>query len=86
MGGGGGGGGVGARPPNVPTKKKSCMIDVTHMRERAPQQYMYFQVSKYICIHIQSMRCYGTLNYSTTEKTVKTLTLRKIYEYASERA
>ena len=38
------------------------------------------QVSKYICTHnLQSMQCYGTINDSMTDKT-----LRKIYEYASE--
>ena len=46
---------------------------------------MYFHISKYICIHIriQSMQWDGTLNDSMTDKT---LTLREIYEYASERA
>ena len=43
-----GGGGGGARPPNVPTGEKN--VHVTYMRERAPH------VSKYICIHIQSMQ------------------------------
>ena len=43
VGGGGGGGGV-ASPPNVLTEKI-----VTYMRERLKN--IYFQVSKYICIH-----------------------------------
>ena len=51
--------GGGARPPNVPTEEKN---HVTYMRERGPQKYMYFQVSKYICIYIiQSMQWYMAL-------------------------
>ena len=55
------------------------------MREWAPQKYMYFQVSKYICIHNYTINAvvYGNINDSITDKT---LTLREIYEYASERA
>ena len=58
-------------------------ICTSERSERAPQKYMYFQISKYICIHIQSMQWFGTLNDSMTDKT---LTLREIYEYASERS
>ena len=46
------------------------------MHERAPQNDMYFQILKYICIHIQSMQWYGTLNDSMTNKT---LTLRDFH-------
>ena len=43
-----------AIPPNVPTKINN--VHVTYTRERAPQKHIYFQVSKYICIQIQSMQ------------------------------
>ena len=52
------------------------------MRERAPQKYMYFQVSN-TSVYIQSMQWYSTINDSMTDKT---LPLRKIYKYASERS
>ena len=62
------------------------------MRERAPQKHigLYFHVSKYICIHmdIQSMQ-FPFITYVCRYKrqyTDKTLTFRKIYEYASERS
>ena len=48
-------GGGGARPLNVPTGKKNH-VHVTDMRERAPQKHIFFQVSKYICMHIQAMQ------------------------------
>ena len=40
-------------------------ICTSERSERAPQKYMYFQISKYICIHIQSMQWFGTLNDSS---------------------
>ena len=51
MGGGGGGGG---QDPQMYRQKKENNVGAyygTDMRERALQKYMYFQVSKYICIH-----------------------------------
>ena len=87
MGGGGGssvasfcyGGGGGGKTPKCTDRKNT----LCNLYARAPQIYMYIQVSKYICIHVQSMQWYGTINDSMTDKT---LTLRKIYEYASERS
>ena len=53
------------------------------MRERAPQKYMYFQVSKYICIHtINAVVWHYKLWYDRQNTNIE----KKIYEYASERA
>ena len=41
------------------------------MRERAPQKSKYFQVSKYICIHVQSKQWYGTINDSMTDTNIE---------------
>ena len=49
------GGGGGGKPPKCTDKYIYIYIHETYMRERAPQKHIYFQVSKYICIHIQSM-------------------------------
>ena len=68
-------GGGGTRPPNVPTEEKNHYVTQC-ASERAPQKYMYFQVSKCICMHIQSMQWYGTINDSMTDET---LILRKNY-------
>ena len=63
-------------------------IYVLILRERAPQKHI-FSGLKYICIHIQSMQfpliTSGIWRYKR-HYTDKTLTLRKIYEYASERS
>ena len=78
--------GRGARFPNVPTGKKSCTC-ICNLYARASEaserfrNINIFRSPNYICIHIQSMQWYGTINDSMTDKT---LTLRKVYEYASE--
>ena len=66
---------------------------ITYMRERAPQNAVpyrpIFRGLKYICIHIQSMQfpCYYLYMVWRYKRHYndKTLTLRKNYEYASER-
>ena len=70
--------GGGTRPPNVPTEKKNH-VHVTYMRERAPQKHIYFQVSKYICMHayaINAVPFYYLWRYKW-QYTGKTLTSRK---------
>ena len=61
------------------TDRKKC---ITYMRERAPQKYMYFR-SHNTSVYIQSIQRHSTVNDSMNDKT---LLLRKIYEYASERS
>ena len=83
----GGGGGQYPHMYRQHHEKKSCICNL-YARASASERlknYKYFQVSKYICRHtcIQSMQWYGIINDSMTDKT---LTLRKIYEYASERS
>ena len=57
------------------------------MRERAPQN-IYFQVSKYICTHnINAVPFYYLWHGAIYDSImIKHYTLRKIYDYASERA
>ena len=73
---------------------KNNIIYVPILRERAKRasaSETYFQDSKYICIqcHIQSMQ-FPLITYRmalyTRHYTDKTLKLREIYEYASERS
>ena len=75
-------GGGGARPLNVPTKK------VLILRERAPQKHIFFRTKNTSAyIPIQSMQ-FPLITYGMAllTSTAKTLTIRKIYEYASERS
>ena len=71
------------------TDKKYNNVFVIYMHERekrasASEIYVFSDLKIHqICIHIQSMQWFGTLNDSMTDKT---LTLREIYEYASERS
>ena len=70
--GGGGGGGGGGKTPNVPTQKKVYICNL-YARASASETRIH--------LHTQSMQWYGTINDSMTDET---LTLRIIYEHASE--
>ena len=74
----------GARPPIVPTKKFTYTARASEASERL--RNIYFQDSKYICLHIQSMHFPLLMVWRYKPYyTDKTLKLRKtIYEYASE--
>ena len=65
------GGGGGERPPNVPTEKKNH-VHVTHARASEASSVPFYYL------------WYGAINDSIY--TDKILTLRQIYEYASERS
>ena len=58
-----------------------CTSDGASEASERLRNYMYVSDLKINCIQIQSMQWYGTLNDSMTDKT---LTLRELYEYASE--
>ena len=79
--------GGGARPPNVPTKMYIYCASERSERERL--RNIYFQDSKYICLHIQSMHfpLLMVWRYKRyyTDKRLK-IKKKKIYEYASERS
>ena len=78
-------GGGGGKTPKCTDKNNIC----TYI-ERAPQKHIFpgLKIHLHIQCHIQSMRfpliTYGMALY--THYTDKTLKLRKIYEYASERS
>ena len=77
---------LGGQDPQMYRQKKKCMCNLYARASEASERLRnvcIFNISKYICIHIQPMQWYGTINDSLTDKT---LTLRKTYEYASERA
>ena len=77
-----GGGGGGVSPPNVPLEKI-----VTYMRERAPQKHIFRSqnTSAYIISTQFPFITYGmALLYDSIM--IKHYSLRKIYDYASERA
>ena len=77
-------GGGGARPPNVPTKKNH--VHVTYTRERAKrastsETYIFSGLKIHLHTYIQSTAVPFITYWGYTDKT---LTLRKIYGYASE--
>ena len=77
--------GGGARPRNVPAKNICTYIArASEASERL--RNIYFHDSKYIFIVIYNAVSFNYLWYGTINDTYtdKTLTLRKIYEYASE--
>ena len=87
------GGGGGSSPPNVPTT--TTKVHVTYMRERAKRassSEIYRPIFSGLKIHLHTYTTnavpfcylwYGAMKMTTVSD--KTLTLRKIYEYASER-
>ena len=54
------------------------------MRERAPQKYMYFQVSKYICMYTYTTN--AVVWHYKWQYDWQNTNIEKIYEYASERS
>ena len=82
--------GGGARPPNVPTEKKSCTCNLYARASEASKRLRNIYISG-LKIHLHTYainQCSSLLLLMVWrykwQYTDKTLTLRKIYEYASE--